>query len=307
MSYLLIIISAILTPEIAMDQLRLHGDTQLTLFKTVNGYLLNSRLENKAILFSPEGEILARYEQQGSGPNEFNNQYVLKVDDQGIYFCSNGRFVICFDLNLKLAPKTMADLPIGSNFNSLYGLSLDEKSILVSQGGRSHLFVELQTVSGEWKIMDQHYPTETHNLWAGRNYLDKGRRPLVHHGTLFSSRVAVRVAEQEYEIEIYEDFANTLQTVSGVLIAELDGFPGFMGIKAIIYGAVKTPAGFIVELFSHRKSNGSFKRWHDHFNSEGQFIKRVAMDGARIIPVMNSEEVFLLEDGDVSWSLKQII
>ena len=296
-----------LKPEISMDRMGLYEDTQLTLFKTPRGYLLNSRKESVAVLFSAEGRVLGRYDRRGNGPDEFNRQYVLKIDERGIHFCSNGRYVLSFDHDLKPAPARLPNLPQHPHLNSDFGL-VRGQNVLVSLAGRPHLFAELRQTGGEWQVTRGLFNTGTDHSSDGRQYLATGKRPLVHHQTMFASKVSVSGQEDHYEIEVYSDFmkAGDAQSPSNMLVGDIGEFPLFAGMRALIYGAVQTPEGFVVELFSHLRTGGRYRRWQDHFDHHGRFLKRVPANGIRILPVLNSGEVFQLEDLGENWILKKI-
>ena len=294
--------------HIPMDRLGLHRDTGITMYKTPRGYLLNSATEGTAVLFSPSGRVVGRYDRQGSGPGEFHRQFVLAVDEVGIHFCSNGRFIVSFDHGLHLIPPSLPPLPPQSNLNAFLGLSGDGGSILVSLAGREHLFAELQYTGKQWVIPRRFLPTGTGNTLDNKHFLQTGKRALVHHRTVFSARMGIGRDEDAYEIEVFDHFLGGVhsQEASLTLAAEVEGFPATAGVKALIYGAVRTPSGYIVELFSHVRAGGLYHRWQDHFNGEGVFLKRVNMDGTRLLPVVNGPEVFVVQDTGESYGLKRL-
>ncbi len=295
-------------PEIALEDFGLYRDTNLTLFKTSGGYLLNSTSDGVAVLFSEKGTVLGRWDRRGRGPGEFNRQYVLAVDEKGIHFCSNGRLVISFDHRLKPIPSSWPNLPAQPHLNANFGLARQSGSILVSLSGRDHLFAEIENVAGGWQIKRKYFPTDTANAADGRQFLSFGKRPLVHDQTVFASKVAVSRHEDNYEIEVFDDFLRNGKTrgLSNVLAAEVEPFPSSAGVRAVIYSVVHIPDGYVVELFTHLRKGGRNRRWHDYFNSRGSFLKRVNMDDTRLLPVVNGSEVFLIDDRNGMRVLKRI-
>ena len=295
-------------PEISLDHSGLYRDTHLTLFKTQNGYLLNSTGEGVAVLFGEDGSILGKYDRQGPGPREFNRQYVLSVDERGIHFCSNGRFILSFDHALKPIAATMPNLPAQPHLNANHGISWRQDSILVSLSGRQALFAEIRNVNGSWKFEREYFPTGTGNLADSRQFLRHGKRPLLHGTTLFSSKMTVTASEDHYAIDVYSDFKQQpdQNATSLILGAGLEEIPVSGGMRALVYSAIQAPEGYVVELFTHMRPGGAGHRWHDYFNREGGFLKRVMMDDTRLLPVVNGEGAFLLDDRGDDRVLKRI-
>ena len=308
MLLLLLMTSLCGTFEVSMDQLGIYQDTQLSLFKTPVGYLLNSRKEGKAVVFSKDGRVLGRYDRPGHGPGEFHRQYVLKIDEEEILFCSNGRFVVGFDQQLKPLSTYFPPLPGQPYLNAEYGLSWKGDRVLVSLSGSGYLFAELRLKNNKWQLTRELFSTNEGQTTEGPQFLATGKRSLVHHQTAFAAKVGVADQDSGYEIQVYGKFLGDpgSQELTQVLVAEVDDWPLFVGVRALIYGVVRTPNGFVVELFSHLQPGGRYRRWQDIFNQRGDFLKRVPADGKRLLPVINSREVFLIEDRANQWVLKHL-
>jgi hypothetical protein len=284
--------------SISLDQLGVYRDTNISLFKTERGYLINSSSEGVAVLFNHNGRVLGRYEKRGLGPGEFHRQYVLSVDNNGILFCSNGRFVLNFNHDLQPMTNKLPNLPANSNLNANYGIPWRSGAILVSLSGKDHLFITLEKEREAWQVTSKLFPTNTGNAIDGRRFLSYGKRPLLHDRTVFASKMAILNDEKNYEVEVHPDFLATGRPgASGLILsAEVTDFPAFLNMLAVIYSVAQTPDGYVVEIISHIKPGGKNRRWHDHFNLNGGFIERVNMDGTRLLPVVNSREVFLIDD-----------
>ena len=286
------------SPVASMDQLGIYRETSLSLFKTANGYLLNSASEGAAVLFDAHGNLIGSYRKQGLGPGEFHRQYVLKLDQSGIHFCSNGRFVMSFDPQLNPIPAELPNLPLHLPPNASFGLGWQPGSVLVALAGSSHLFTEVRFKGKHWEMGRQFFPTQTSVTSDPRHFLQSGKRSLVHHRTTFASDAAVSEHEDHYQIEVFSKFLQTGKATAPDLIlsADVDEFGTFIGMRALITNIAKTPAGFVVELVSDMRRGGAHRRWHDHFSLNGQFQARINADGTLLLPSINAAEVFTIED-----------
>lgn len=297
MTFLALISFLTAHPIASLDQLGIYRETSLSMFKTEQGYLLNSAAEGAAVLFN-DGGIIGSFRQQGQGPGEFNRQYVLKLDEKGIHFCSNGRFVLSFDDKMKPTPASLPNLPVQVPRNAIYGIAWESQSILVSLSGAGHLFAEIEHKQDRWEINKKHFPIQIGHTQEAEEFLRAGQRSLVHHDTVFASRVAASSDEDFYEITVFPNFLRTGRSEEATLIlaAEIDEFKPFLNMRALITNAAKIPSGFLVEFVTDMRKGGAHHRWHDYYNQEGRFVKRVNVDGKQLLPVVNDAAIFLIED-----------
>ena len=283
---------------LTLENMGLYKDINLSIFETDKGFLLNSQEESKAVLFNEAGRILGQFDREGHGPGEFKRQFVLAVDDTGIHFCSNDRYISSFNHQLEPIRPRWKSLPATPYLAAPYGVIKPSGSIIVSLTGKNHLFAELKNDNGQWVVNDKLIPSGVGFIQNTQQMLLRGKRPLLHGNTAFISKMGVAAGEDYYLVDVVHNFMEqeSGQKSSVVLAAEIDDAPVFLGLHAIIYNVVRTADGYIVELFTHMKQGGKSKRWHDHFTADGGFIKRVNMDGSRLLPVINGQGIFLLED-----------
>jgi len=298
MPFLALLTVWVLNPVASMEQLGIYRESSLSLFKTSDGYLLNSASEGVAVLFDRQGTVLGSYRKHGQGPNEFHRQYVLKLDDEGIHFCSNGRFVISFDRRMNPIANSLPNLPMHLPVNASFGLFWKRDSVLVALAGSSHLFAEIQIKEHGWEMGRQFIPSQAANPGHARDYLRFGRRSLVHHRTAFASKVAVSESEDSYRIEVFPKFLNTGEATHPELTlnADVGEFRPFVGMRVLISNIAKTPKGYLVELVSDMQRGGAHRRWQDHFNHLGQFMRRTNSDGRLLLPMINDHQVYTIED-----------
>lgn len=297
MSLLILLSFWTVDPIVSLDQLGIYRETSLSMFKTEKGFLLNSAAEGAAVLFNANG-IIGSFRQQGQGPGEFNRQYVLKLDEKGIHFCSNGRFVLSFDNSMMPTPAALPNLPAQIPRNASYGIAWDSRSVLVSLSGEPHLFAEIENKNDRWEINKKHFPIQVVHIQEAKEFLRVGQRPLIHQKTVFASRVAANKYEDFYEITVFPNFLKTGRSEEPTLTlaAEINEFKPFLTMRALITNAAQLPTGFVVELVTDMRKGGAHHRWHDYYDEQGRFLKRVNVDGKQLLPVVNDPAIFLIED-----------
>ncbi len=265
-----------------------------TIHKIKNNFLICSRQDHAIALFDETGKRLVLHNQRGEGPGRLFKPTVFGVTETNIIILNNQKSFNVYDHNLNLLKETLAPIPTGKIRYSFQprGHYAETDSFLFFAEFSGYAYYQIKKSHAGWDISG-YIPEESPNI-STINY---------HDGLFFMT--SAYFFEENYQINVFHSLPKNKDDVSGLqqaLIGNIQDFSSksFPGLSHKMRGSVKktvkTIHGFIVE-FTRPDPKGSDIYW-DYFDTQGIFQKRVKKEDTWLLPVVNSHEVFVVEDGE---------
>lgn len=265
-----------------------------TIHKVKNNYLICSSQDSAIALFDNTGKRLQLHNDRGNGPGQLFKPSVFGVTENRIFILNNLRSFNVYDHNLNLLKETLSPIPYDKIRYSFQPRGHYEKpdSFLFFAEFSGFAYYQINKSQAGWDIVGQ-IPEESPDVTT-INY---------HDGLFFMT--SAYFAEETYQINVLKSLPKKKDDSAGLqqaLVGNLRDFPNraHPGLshktRASIMKTVKTNKGFIVE-FQRPEAKDRHIFW-DYFDDQGVFQKRVKKDETWLIPVTNSNEVFVVEDGE---------
>lgn len=267
-----------------LEDLEIYQYNAMSFHELSDGYLISSDFDNVICRIKNDGQLVARYDQAGPGPNELNHQVVLHADDSEILVVTNHRHIISFNGNLEPQESRFTPLP-----HSIWGGAKLGKDHYLVLSSRSTSFA-----IKEFVFEDQQWQTTKRSfaIQLDPQTMVNTRFFRYQNGWGFFYDAAIDTKD-DYLIEIHDLRKHRKENIVQMIAAPIDDLPGRERGKVFLSSSYRYGNGFIAFLVVRTYPKYEFKAaWIDRFNGEGQFIKRYPMDKyTGIIPVHNSEDL----------------
>ena len=270
--------------EFNLEDLEIYQYNAMSFHKLSDGYLISSDFDNVLCRIKWNGHLVARYDQEGPGPNELNRQVVLHADDSEILVVTNHRHIISFNGNLEPMKSRFTPLPHGI----WGGAKLGENHYLVlSSRSSSFAIKEFRYADKQWQTTKRSFA-----IHMDPQTMINTRFFRYQNGWGFFYDAAINTKD-DYLIEVHDLRQKSSENIVQMLSAPIDDLPGREGSKVFLSSSYRYKDGFIAFLVVRTFPKYDFKAaWIDRFNAEGQFMKRYLMDKyTGIIPVQNGDEL----------------
>jgi len=275
-----------------------------TIHRVGDHWLICDMSEAKLLLIDEKGALAALYHKQGQGPGELEQPWVMGVDRGEIFVANNLSDVVVFDDKLNLLKRELPSLTVDALYRSGFCAGPNEFYLLAFFSSGPPLVKRIKLENGEWQVLSRFLDqrlTRAEMIKAKKSSAAASKVDY-HNGMFFYE-------PESYEDDYYEVFGYTTKGLNSERIDisfsnELDGYePIYRGFYAVIYAVGRMAEGYVLEIKT--KKNGEKIMFHDYYDLNGKFVARVEMPDTKLIPSLNSPDLFLWRDNEESPTLER--
>jgi len=269
-------------PFADLEEYGLFSCANLRAHKFGANYILCSTIEDAVFVLDAEGNLKAKYQKSGLGPEELSAPFIVGVQDDRILVASKNSQTIAFNKNLRPLPKKPPSLP----YLMTGGASLDNNvSLMQTQFQSNHWFTEFTLSDGGWLAGRAFFPVafDMEDRTFFRYYKHQNSEIIAYPGL---------IREDHYEISVYLLGDDQPKLSFGALVDE------WLKPTRDVWttNVVKAGGAYLVSLsVDNKKSRMTEALYVDVFDQNGRFLMREPTpEKLKLVSVAGSPEVLVV-------------
>lgn len=290
--------------EINLTELGFYKPDYISITKVGQHYLLSAAGSDAALrIVDKDGKMLAEYTKAGRGPTELSSQRVLAVTPDKIYVSTKSPAILVFDHKLNLLPesKEINLLHNMRQFLGSVGFMTSEHEFTTIDNSLQEFGVFLYNLNDAkkgdtWLPYDRQIPKRHLPPEVGQPEITAA-----HRDHVFLMRPMILPHQTTYNVLVHRMIDGVWQPIAELSHDTDDLLMVMEPYHAFITYVYKTDQGFVVDVTSGlkgKKPPQHFQTNFDYFDEKGRFLRRVSKDTLALKNMINSPELFVVEERD---------